>query len=82
MDDSMFAVGTIDAQYGSTQRGLKSRHAQMIALGGSIGTAYDKIFFPFLMHIGLTKPVCSLEVAPYLPLVALLLFLRDTPSLL
>ena len=25
---------------GSTQRGLKNRHAQMIALGGSIGTGY------------------------------------------
>ena len=27
-----------DAHAGSTQRGLKSRHAQMIALGGTIGT--------------------------------------------
>ncbi|GAB7350062.1 hypothetical protein MBLNU459_g0731t1 [Dothideomycetes sp. NU459] len=27
-----------DDRYGGTQRGLKSRHAQMIALGGTIGT--------------------------------------------
>jgi amino acid transporter len=27
-----------DESYGTTQRGLKSRHAQMIALGGTIGT--------------------------------------------
>lgn len=39
------SVGSIDAPidrdeatYGKTKRGLKSRHAQMIALGGSIGT--------------------------------------------
>lgn len=27
-----------DTRYEQTQRGLKSRHAQMIALGGTIGT--------------------------------------------
>lgn len=27
-----------DESYGTTHRGLKSRHAQMIALGGTIGT--------------------------------------------
>jgi yeast amino acid transporter len=27
-----------DTRYESTKRGLKSRHAQMIALGGTIGT--------------------------------------------
>lgn len=27
-----------DGRYETTQRGLKSRHAQMIALGGTIGT--------------------------------------------
>lgn len=27
-----------DAKYGTTQRGLKSRHIQLIALGGCIGT--------------------------------------------
>lgn len=27
-----------DATYNTTKRGLKSRHAQMIALGGTIGT--------------------------------------------
>lgn len=28
----------IDERYATTKRGLKSRHAQMIALGGAIGT--------------------------------------------
>lgn len=27
-----------EAKYGTTQRGLKSRHIQLIALGGCIGT--------------------------------------------
>ena len=27
-----------DESYGTTHRGLKSRHAQMIALGGTVGT--------------------------------------------
>ncbi|KXH50398.1 proline-specific permease [Colletotrichum simmondsii] len=31
-------LGPEGQQHGSTQRGLKSRHAQMIALGGTIGT--------------------------------------------
>lgn len=30
-----------DDRYESTQRGLKSRHAQMIALGGTIGKIID-----------------------------------------
>lgn len=30
-----------DARYQTTKRGLKSRHAQMIALGGTIGTLGD-----------------------------------------
>jgi len=29
-----------DQRYETTKRGLKSRHAQMIALGGTIGTGY------------------------------------------
>ena len=29
---------TSDDKYGTTQRGLKSRHIQLIALGGCIGT--------------------------------------------
>lgn len=28
----------IDERYATTKRGLRSRHAQMIALGGAIGT--------------------------------------------
>lgn len=37
---SIVAASLIEdpARYGITQRGLKSRHAQMIALGGTIGT--------------------------------------------
>lgn len=36
---SVHIVGDIEeTQHGTTKRGLKSRHAQMIALGGSIGT--------------------------------------------
>lgn len=30
-----------DERYERTQRGLKSRHAQMIALGGTIGTGRE-----------------------------------------
>ncbi|KAL9596584.1 MAG: hypothetical protein Q9219_005711 [cf. Caloplaca sp. 3 TL-2023] len=37
-DDTEVAVATISEKYGSTQRGLKSRHIQLIALGGCIGT--------------------------------------------
>jgi amino acid transporter len=32
------AGGLLDERYEITHRGLKSRHAQMIALGGTIGT--------------------------------------------
>lgn len=28
----------VDEKYGSTQRGLSSRHIQMLAIGGTIGT--------------------------------------------
>lgn len=34
----MLSEGLTDGRYEKTQRGLKSRHAQMIALGGTIGT--------------------------------------------
>jgi amino acid transporter len=34
----LVAGDVFDESYGTTQRGLKSRHAQMIALGGTIGT--------------------------------------------
>ncbi|KFZ22945.1 hypothetical protein V502_02581 [Pseudogymnoascus sp. VKM F-4520 (FW-2644)] len=36
-NESIFAAGEVKDQY-KTQRGLKSRHAQMIAIGGTIGT--------------------------------------------
>jgi len=32
------AADLFDERYETTHRGLKSRHAQMIALGGTIGT--------------------------------------------
>ncbi|KIV94622.1 hypothetical protein PV10_02373 [Exophiala mesophila] len=35
---SIVAADLLDERYATTQRGLKSRHAQMIALGGTIGT--------------------------------------------
>ncbi|KIW17637.1 hypothetical protein PV08_04832 [Exophiala spinifera] len=35
---SVIAAGLLDERYLTTKRGLKSRHAQMIALGGTIGT--------------------------------------------
>ena len=36
--DSIVAADLLDDRFQQTQRGLKSRHAQMIALGGTIGT--------------------------------------------
>lgn len=36
--ESIIAADLLDERYRTTQRGLKSRHAQMIALGGTIGT--------------------------------------------
>ncbi|KAK4935491.1 hypothetical protein LTR10_023449 [Elasticomyces elasticus] len=36
--ESVIAADLLDDRYHITQRGLKSRHAQMIALGGTIGT--------------------------------------------
>lgn len=38
--ESIIAADLLDERYAITQRGLKSRHAQMIALGGTIGTGY------------------------------------------
>jgi amino acid permease len=35
---SIVAAELLDDRYAITKRGLKSRHAQMIALGGTIGT--------------------------------------------
>jgi amino acid permease len=40
--ESVVAAELLDERYRTTQRGLKSRHAQMIALGGTIGTGYVK----------------------------------------
>ena len=41
--ESVVAADLLDERYTTTQRGLKSRHAQMIALGGTIGTGYVKL---------------------------------------
>ncbi|KKY13729.1 putative proline permease [Phaeomoniella chlamydospora] len=38
LTESVIAADLLDERYLKTQRGLKSRHAQMIALGGTIGT--------------------------------------------
>lgn len=38
VDADVLAGEIYDDRFGGTQRGLKSRHAQMIALGGTIGT--------------------------------------------
>ena len=37
VDAEILQHGIFDERYEKTQRGLKSRHAQMIALGGTIG---------------------------------------------
>lgn len=36
-EDLKNPVNVIDQQYGVTQRGLKSRHVQLMVIGGSIG---------------------------------------------
>jgi hypothetical protein len=41
--ESIIAADLLDERYNITHRGLKSRHAQMIALGGTIGTGYVPI---------------------------------------
>ena len=38
--ESIVAADLLDERYATTQRGLKSRHAQMIAFGGTIGTGF------------------------------------------
>jgi len=38
VDAAVLQGEIFDERYETTQRGLKSRHAQMIALGGTIGT--------------------------------------------
>ena len=45
---TIVAADLLDDRYATTQRGLKSRHAQMIALGGTIGTGYVKAYIILL----------------------------------
>lgn len=45
-----------EAKYGTTQRGLKSRHIQLIALGGCIGTVSYFLFYNILIRPNLFKP--------------------------
>jgi hypothetical protein len=52
--ESVIAAGLLDERYATTQRGLKSRHAQMIALGGTIGTGYV-LLHPSRRDLALTQ---------------------------
>lgn len=36
---TVLELNELTQQYGQTQRGLKPRHVQLMAIGGSIGTA-------------------------------------------
>ncbi|KAI7340779.1 histidine permease [Hortaea werneckii] len=69
-------------KYGTTKRGLKSRHAQMIALGGSIGTglfvgtgrtlatggpAFTLVGFIIMSFLLFAVVTAITEVATYLP---------------
>ncbi|KAI4225776.1 MAG: hypothetical protein L6R36_003662 [Xanthoria steineri] len=71
-----------DAKYGTTQRGLKSRHIQLIALGGCIGTGLfvgtgatlsttgpAPLFMSFVVISGLVWVVMQTlgEMAAYIP---------------
>lgn len=59
---SMVEAELLDPRYAQTQRGLKSRHVQMMAIGGTIGTGlfvgsgealaigiFFSFFLPFLL---------------------------------
>jgi amino acid transporter len=80
--ESVVAADLLDERYNTTQRGLKSRHAQMIALGGTIGTglfvgsgqtlALGGPAFIFVSYVTMTFLVYCVvtaltEVASYLP---------------
>jgi yeast amino acid transporter len=79
---SVIAGDLLDERYATTKRGLKSRHAQMIALGGTIGTGLFVgsgqtlalggpafIFASYLIMTFLMYCVVTavIEVATYLP---------------
>lgn len=49
--ESVIAADLLDERYRITQRGLKSRHAQMIALGGTIGTGLF-VGSGYTLHVG------------------------------
>lgn len=53
--ESVMAGDLLDERYNITQRGLKSRHAQMIALGGTIGTGYVRQFISSSFSQGSTS---------------------------
>lgn len=80
--ESIVAADLLDERFETTHRGLKSRHAQMIALGGTIGTglfvgsgqtlALGGPAFIFVCYIIITVLVYFVvtavtEVATYLP---------------
>jgi len=82
VDPTVIAGEIFDERYESTQRGLKSRHAQMIALGGTIGTglfvgsgqtlarggpAFILASYIVMSFLIFCVVTCIIEVAAYLP---------------
>lgn len=82
VDPQVLAGEIFDERYETTQRGLKSRHAQMIALGGTIGTglfvgagqtlhrggpAFILAAFCFMSFLIFCVVASIVEVAAYLP---------------
>lgn len=53
--ETIIAADLLDDRYATTQRGLKSRHAQMIALGGTIGTGYARLSLINVQSFKLTR---------------------------
>ncbi|PSN65550.1 histidine permease [Corynespora cassiicola Philippines] len=82
VNPEVLAGEIFDDRYERTQRGLKSRHAQMIALGGTIGTglfvgsgqtlnrggpAFIVGSYCFMSFLIFCVVSCIIEVAAYLP---------------
>ena len=57
--EALIAADLDDDRYSQTQRGLKSRHAQMIALGGTIGTGLFVGTGKFCFDLNMNQPVIS-----------------------
>ncbi|KAF2684846.1 histidine permease [Lentithecium fluviatile CBS 122367] len=82
IDPEVLRGELFDERYETTQRGLKSRHAQMIALGGTIGTglfvgsgqtlsrggpAFILGSYIFMSALIFCVVSCIIEVASYIP---------------